>query len=222
MEGRPKQTNKHSGYVWTLNNPEGRGRDFGEWTWKVNAGAWPDVAYCVYQLERGENGTLHLQGYLELKNRKRFTELKKFHGLFGAHFEPRKGSPSEARDYCMKTDTRVAGPWEHGVFDPEKGSKKNKTAKKKEKAGEKSYLFFLLLRRHGGEERGVGATHGHPAGVFRSEHVEVVRQVRLPFREKGRAFSLLWQSLHGVRAEGSFSKVFFSLGGAPLFHRQRS
>ncbi len=31
-----------------------------------------------------------------------------------AHIEPRMGTRDQARDYCMKVDTRQAGPWEHG------------------------------------------------------------------------------------------------------------
>ena len=30
--------------------------------------------------------------------------------LRSAHFEPRQGSPDQARDYCRKLETRIGGP----------------------------------------------------------------------------------------------------------------
>ena len=36
--------------------------------------------------------------------------------LEGAHFEPRRGTRDQARDYCRKAETKVDGPWEHGAF----------------------------------------------------------------------------------------------------------
>lgn len=33
-----------------------------------------------------------------------------------AHWEPARGKPAQARDYCMKEDTRVGGPWEVGQW----------------------------------------------------------------------------------------------------------
>lgn len=79
---------------------------------------WPDyVQYGVFQLERGENGTLHWQGYAELTKVVRLGALKQW--LPTAHFEKRRGTDVQARDYCMKQDaTYVAGPWEHGTFVP--------------------------------------------------------------------------------------------------------
>ena len=79
---------------------------------------WPSfVSYGVYQLERGENGTVHWQGYAELSVKKTLSALKKW--LPTAHFENRKGSDVQARDYCMKRDdTYLDGPWEHGTFVP--------------------------------------------------------------------------------------------------------
>lgn len=102
-----------------------------EWEWDEDPTRWkafPDIQYMVYQLERAPSGLLHLQGYLELKNRTRFVTLKKrMPALQEAHFEARQGTCEEARNYCMKVDTRVAGPWEHGVFLPEAQRKDQKT-----------------------------------------------------------------------------------------------
>ena len=54
---------------FTLNNP----------MFSARALAFPEehVSYAVWQLERGEEtGTLHIQGYVELKQRARFPHLR--------------------------------------------------------------------------------------------------------------------------------------------------
>jgi len=94
-------------WVWTWNNPD------------VLPSELPihdNEAYCSWQLEAGEEGTSHLQGYSEFRTRMRLTALKKW--LPTAHFEPRKGTAEQAREYTRKEDTRVEGPWERGVFAP--------------------------------------------------------------------------------------------------------
>lgn len=74
------------------------------------------VRYAVYQLEAGANGTAHFQGYIELHEPVRFTQITKaMPELKGAHFEKRYGTREQARAYCMKQDeTYLEGPWEYG------------------------------------------------------------------------------------------------------------
>jgi len=55
--------------------------------------------YCIGR-EVGENGTPHLQGYLEFKNQVSYDTLKKEFPKM--HFERRRGSPQQASDYCKK------------------------------------------------------------------------------------------------------------------------
>ena len=75
------------------------------------------MQYLVYQLERGENTNhLHYQFYVQLKRNQRLSYVKTC--FPGAHLEIQMGSNDEARDYCMKEDTRVDGPWEFGEFKP--------------------------------------------------------------------------------------------------------
>ena len=74
--------------------------------------AWPDVRYCVWQLESGQNGTNHLQGYVVLEKKRRLGGLKRLDGT--AHWEVRKGTHEQAKSYCQKEETRLAGPWEFG------------------------------------------------------------------------------------------------------------
>lgn len=80
------------------------------------------ISYAVWQLEQGAlHGTPHLQGYVETTRLCRFSAFRSI--LNGAHFEQRMGTREEAREYCMKQDTRVAGPWEYGTW---KGSNPGK------------------------------------------------------------------------------------------------
>lgn len=74
------------------------------------------VRYCIWQLEKGETGSnLHIQGYVELASGQRISWLRR-RITERAHWEPRRGTREQARDYCRKEETRVDGPWELGEF----------------------------------------------------------------------------------------------------------
>lgn len=59
------------------------------------------VRYAVFGKEVGENGTLHLQGYLVLPNSQRLSYLR---DLLSdrAHFEPARSDAETNRAYCIK------------------------------------------------------------------------------------------------------------------------
>lgn len=97
---------QYSNICFTINNPV-----------DDTLGAIPDwVKYAVWQVEQGESGTRHIQGYAELKSRKALSVLKEW--LPTAHIERRRGTADQARGYCMKEETRLSGPFEHGIFEP--------------------------------------------------------------------------------------------------------
>jgi len=88
-----------------------------------------DQSYKVYQLEAGEEaGHEHYQLYVEFTKKKRFNAVQKLFqysdGGF-CHIEKRKGTRQEARDYCMKVDSRVEGPWEFGEWTGPKPGQRN-------------------------------------------------------------------------------------------------
>jgi len=76
----------------------------------------PDfVAYLIYQRERcEETGRLHWQGYCECIRGQRIKTIQSFLGIPGGHVERRRGTQSEAIDYCQKEQTRVSAPVEKG------------------------------------------------------------------------------------------------------------
>lgn len=58
--------------------------------------------YLVICAEAGESGTPHIQGYVEFISARRAGALKK-HFVNKAHLEIRRGTSSQAADYCKKT-----------------------------------------------------------------------------------------------------------------------
>lgn len=98
-------------WTFTLNNP-------GEYRPRFDV---QQVAYMVYQLEEGDaEHTPHLQGYIRFINRKRFATVVRYFENEGVHLEQAKGSEEQNKAYCTK-EPRIAGPWEFGTYDAEKG-----------------------------------------------------------------------------------------------------
>lgn len=67
------------------------------------------------QLESGhETHREHFQIYIERKNPMKLSTIRR---LFSnaVHAEPRRGTKQQAFDYCSKVDTRIDGPWFHGI-----------------------------------------------------------------------------------------------------------
>jgi len=89
-------------WMFTINNPSS----------DDEPNAWPYLEYAVWQKEKGAEGTEHLQGYVILDRLQRISGMKKIHKT--AHWEGRQGTHAQAKAYCTKEDTRVAGPWEIG------------------------------------------------------------------------------------------------------------
>lgn len=64
-----------------------------------------ECQYLIVGKEVGENGTPHLQGYVEWNNSKRFSVLKNLNPRI--HWENRKGTANQASDYCKKSDEKA-------------------------------------------------------------------------------------------------------------------
>ena len=97
-------------YLLTINNEERSDEVLFEYCKDLN-----NIKYFVFQREKGhETGTEHIQMYLEFSMSKKFDTIKSYFPK--AHIEARNGTKSQARDYCMKEDTRISGPYEYGNF----------------------------------------------------------------------------------------------------------
>jgi len=90
-------------WCFTLNNPSKEELDLPL--------AWEGTKYLVFQLEEGDSGTPHIQGYVSFTKRCSLSTLK---ALFPrAHWEVAKGSADQNKKYCTK-EPRLAGPFEMG------------------------------------------------------------------------------------------------------------
>lgn len=72
----------------------------------------PEVSYVAGQLEKGTEGTPHIQCYVHLKKNQRLSWWRKRDKK--AHFEMVKIN-NGAHDYCMKEESRIEGPFEYGT-----------------------------------------------------------------------------------------------------------
>lgn len=79
-------------WCFTLNNPKNEQLEQDE-----------HIKFITYQLEKGDNGTLHYQGYTEWDKTMRLAGIKKCGGWYKtAHWEPRMGTQLQAINYCKK------------------------------------------------------------------------------------------------------------------------
>lgn len=69
--------------------------------------------FAIWQLEEGESGTMHYQGYMEFSQGMRLTSLKNVFGDW-FHFEKAKGNQAQNIAYCTKAEGRHEGPFEYG------------------------------------------------------------------------------------------------------------
>jgi len=70
-----------------------------------------DCKYLIFGKEIGEEGTPHLQGYVCFENQMTLSALKKKYSVRNNHWEPARGTPQRASDYCKK------GLQSHAEFD---------------------------------------------------------------------------------------------------------
>lgn len=64
--------------------------------------SYDNFEYMIIAKEIGESGTPHLQGYIQMKTKKRWSTLKKVDGFARAHFERAKGTAKQNMIYCCK------------------------------------------------------------------------------------------------------------------------
>ena len=100
-----KQEPNRMRFLATLNNPQTHYSDFMLEDWLKAVHEKVKAVYTVGQLEKGKEGTVHVQFYVSLpKPGKRITAMKKV--CKHTHWHP-VGIDNGAGDYCMKEDTRV-------------------------------------------------------------------------------------------------------------------
>lgn len=98
-----KNSRRSRRWVFTLNNPSDADSVPDEWA------SW---AYLVWQKERGEEGTPHLQGFVCWSKPASLAFCKSQSPR--AHWEIARGTLDQCVAYCTKKETRELGPWVRG------------------------------------------------------------------------------------------------------------
>ncbi len=107
-------------FIGTLNNPKETEAYLKLWHTKAGA------KYVTGQLEKGKEGTPHLQYFVHFDTQKRLPALKKH--CKQSNFTPVTFN-NGANAYCNKEETRIEGPWTFGV-EPAKLNKKGDLARR--------------------------------------------------------------------------------------------
>lgn len=111
-------------YCYTLNNYSDQELQKAKDLFDSNQ---PKVVYHVFQQEKGESGTPHLQGFIRFDHPTQGTKIKTILSK-RIHFEIAVGTPQQNKDYCTKEDTRIEGPYEYGECPILKQGKRNDAA----------------------------------------------------------------------------------------------
>lgn len=102
-------------WCFTINNPVALlappGHDDHDLDYVLPIAQWEDAKLGVWQLEEGDEGTIHYQGYVEFSKAYRLNRVKALPGMARAHLEVRRGTRLQAAEYCQKEDSRLEGPW---------------------------------------------------------------------------------------------------------------
>lgn len=110
-------------FTGTYNNPPIQGEEF-----LAVLKALPGCVAATLQLEKGASGTPHFQWFVSIKDAKTPQSIAK--KLKGCHVDIARNSFA-AWNYCQKEDTRVEGPWEHGIPPAAKNVKGDTAARNK-------------------------------------------------------------------------------------------
>jgi hypothetical protein len=108
-------------WLGTLNNPSEHYKGFMAQDFLEAHSKHSGVTYLNGQLEKGADGTVHLQWFVSFKKPgQRLSALKKMCKF--SHWTVVR-QDNGASSYCLKEDTRIEGPWEFGVKPVQRNSK---------------------------------------------------------------------------------------------------
>lgn len=98
----------------TINNEERSLEELSEYIQNLE-----HFKYAIFQREKGEKTeTPHIQMFIIFTCGKRFSTIQNYFPR--AHIEDAKGTNTQCRDYCSKSETRIEGPVELGAFAEER------------------------------------------------------------------------------------------------------
>lgn len=95
---------------------ENKESSFKRWEKFIKGETEARIEYMVYQKEKGETTSkIHLQGFIILSGKQRQSYLIKRLSQT-ASYRPMWSTREACRNYCMKEETRIEGPFEFGEF----------------------------------------------------------------------------------------------------------
>lgn len=149
--------------------------------------------YLVYQLEEGESGTRHYQGYVRFKKQFRLRQVKEHLGTQAVHLAIARGTEADNRAYCSK-EPRLAPTVEKGEFQAAANTK-----------GRRSDLEAIAADILQGKKlRDIAVEH--PADFIRySVGIAKFQQVALPTPPIARTTLAIW--IYGATATGKTHRV---------------
>lgn len=121
-------------WLVTVNNPS---------AW-LDPADWQYIKFAVWQLEMGDNGTVHYQMYVNFSEPMSHAALHKLDGLEHSHTETRRGTKLEAVTYCSKDESRLEGPFWY----PDERSVKRHAASEKGKRTDLDSLCEMIEREY--------------------------------------------------------------------------
>jgi hypothetical protein len=141
-----KEGSRARNWLLTLNQQEGRDLPDAE-EWLNRLFTETKATYVIGQLERGEeSGRAHIQAYANWPDAIRFGRLKRFDNTVNLR---EVKIDNGVRQYCMKEETRVAGPWEFGKIPLLRNSKTDwALVKQAAKSGEFDKVPDSVYVRH--------------------------------------------------------------------------
>lgn len=105
------------------------------------------AVYAVGQLEKGQEGTVHIQFFVNFKKPGMTIAGLKKH-CSKAHYEQVRVN-NGADLYCMKEDTRLEGPFEYGIKPVKRNDKEDwEEVKEKAKKGELDKIPAEIYVKH--------------------------------------------------------------------------
>jgi len=141
------------------------------------------ASYCVYQTEVcPKTKKQHLQGYIELVCRTKYTTLKNLLKAPGVHLEARRGTSSQAAEYCKKDESRLPGSliYEEGEISTVSQGKRNDLV-----------AIAELITEEGGSLRDVAIQY--PASYMRMHKgIEKFKSTVAPVRDKQTVCLAVW------------------------------
>lgn len=163
-------------YCFTYNNPTVTGEEFHDFLMSKR-----DIIGSVFQLEEGEDGTPHFQGYFELKVKKTTSATHKMLAPHKMTLLHAKGTKEQNMGYCTKEDTHKEGPWVYGTCESAKAGNQGER-------NDTTAYAELVLEEGGVTKKVIEQFKGHTMRFGKHADDLVARANALEEEEKEMAF----------------------------------